>query len=217
MSETADIDALAKALLSRARQLADEELKLAEHERERLLTRARQRTDQQRQFIEAQARQEAERAYRQQVQRSELNIRARIAQLRWTLINEVINELTGELEKLHADPSRYHELLLQLLHEACQAMPDKKLIAQLNNHDYTAYQQEWGQMLETSACRQAIELSEQRCECSGGVLIRNQADDIRFDNTFEARLERLRLEIQRRISKILFPHQENTEAQIHAG
>jgi len=217
MSETADIDALAKALLSRARQLADEELKLAEHERERLLTRARQRTDQQRQFIEAQARQEAERAYRQQVQRSELNIRARIAQLRWTLINEVINELTGELEKLHADPSRYHELLLQLLHEACQAMPDEKLIAQLNNHDYTAYQQEWVQMLETSACRQAIELSEQRCECSGGVLIRNQADDIRFDNTFEARLERLRLEIQRRISKILFPHQENTEAQIHAG
>lgn len=217
MSEKADIDALSEALLARARQLAEEELKLAEHERDRLLSNARQRTAQQRHLIEEQARQAAERAYRQEVQRTELNIRARLEQLRWTLTEQIVTRLSRKLEKLHQDPDRYRELMVQLLREACQALPDEKLIAQLNNRDFTAYQPDWEQFTKASGCNQAVELSEQRCECSGGVLLHNEADDVRFDNTFDARLERLRPVIERHIAETLFPHQDNTEAQIHAG
>jgi V/A-type H+-transporting ATPase subunit E len=217
MSETQDTKALADALLARAHRLAEEERLLAEHERERLLNAARQRVEQRRRQAENAAELQADRHYRQMVQREELDIRAKLEKLRWTLIQSVLAELTDTLDQLHADPQQYRALLLNLLREACSTMQGDGLVAQLNNRDHSTFQQEWTQLLSEAGCRHTVELSEERCDCNGGVLLRNDADDVRFDNTFEARLERLRPIIEQRVDEALFGRRENTEVSLHAG
>lgn len=217
MSESQDTKALADALLARAHRLAEEEKLLATHERERLLNAARQRVEQRRRQSETAAALQAERHYRQMVQREELDIRAKLEKLRWTLIQSVVGELSEALGKVQDDPQRYRALLLSLLREACAAMPDSGLVAQLNNRDYTAFRNEWEQLQSEAGCKQSVELSEERCDCAGGILLRNESDNIRFDNTFEARLERLRPIIEQHVDEALFGRRENTEVSLHAG
>ena len=217
MSDTQDTKALADALLARARRLAEEERRLAEHERERLLGAARQRVEQRRRQAEDAASLQAERHYRQMVQREELDIRAKLEKLRWTLIQSVLAEMSEVLGALHEEPQRYRALLLNLLREGCGAMQGSGVVAQLNSRDYSAFQHEWTQLLSEAGCEQPVKLSEERCECSGGILLRNEADDVRFDNTFEARLERLRPIIEQRVDEALFGRRENTEVSLHAG
>ena len=178
----ADISALAESLRLRARQLAEEERQLGNRERDRLLSQARRYVEQQRRVIEGQARQAAERARRQQLQRTELNTRARLEQLRWSLIEDVVDRLVQALDELREDAGRYRELMRDLLREACLALPDEALVAQLNDRDYAAYRPLWSRLVEEAGCRQTVRLADERCDCSGGILVRNEANDVGADS-----------------------------------
>lgn len=217
MSKEKDTQALANALLQRAKQLADEERKLAEHERERILRAARERLKQQRERAERQASQAAEQHYRRLVQRAEQDNRGKLEKLRWTLIEAVLIDLRNHLHKLHKDPDRYRGLLQNLLAEACATLRRDDLVAQLNNRDHAAFRESWQQLLESANCHHGIELSERRCDCVGGVLLENSDADLRLDNTFEARLERLAPALARSIDSVLFGNAEINGDNVHAG
>lgn len=204
MSEQEQAEALERSLLERAQRLADEERSLAAQEREQLLARARQRIAQRKHDVEARAHQQAERHYRQQVQRAELAQSARLEQLRWTLIEATLDALMQHLQEVYQDGDRYRSLLTHLLEEACEAIGDQPLIAQLNNQDLNRYQSEWQQLVSQTPCGHGIELSSSKCNCSGGVLLQNADRTIRYDNTFEGRLERMRAALQQVISEQLF-------------
>jgi len=217
MSKEKDTQALANALLQRAKRLADEEKKLAEHERERILRAARERLAQRREQAERQASQAADQHYRRLVQRAEQDIRGKLEKLRWTLIEAVLIDLRNHLQKLHKDPDRYRGLLQGLLAEACSTLRRDDLVAQLNNRDHSSFSEGWQQLLQAAGCDRGIELSERRCDCVGGVLLENVDADLRLDNTFEARLERLAPVLARSIDAVLFSNAETSGDNIHAG
>lgn len=217
MSEQDDAQALEDSLLKRAKLLAEEERQLAEHECQRLLESARLRLEQRRQQIEAQARQQAERHYRQQVQRAELAQISKLEQLRWTLVESVYASLADELRQLAERPADYRALLVALLHEGCQAIEGEQLVAQLNNRDLSHYQAEWPQLLTEAGCDKTVTLSDDKCECSGGVLLYNVTNDIRYDNTFEGRLARLRPVLQQTIGEHLFSGIDSDRMVSNAG
>lgn len=217
MSNAKDTQALADALLDRARRLADEERKLAEHERERLLRTARERITQRRERVEKQATQRAEQHYRRLVQRAEQEVQAKLEKLRWTLIQAVLAELKASLDILHSDPEEYRRLLLELLREGASALPNEKLQARLNDRDHAAFEADWTRLLGESVGDSDIELSGERCDSSGGLLLHNAGGDVRLDNTFEARLERLTPRIAQVIDEILFGSLGNTGEGLHAG
>lgn len=217
MSEQNDAQALEASLLTRAQQLAEEERQLGEQECQRLLQSARLRLEQRRQQIEAQARQQAERHFRQQVQRAELAQAAKLEQLRWTLIESVYANLANELQQLAERPDDYRDLLIALLREGCQAIADGQLIAQLNNRDLSRYRAEWPALLTEAHCDKTVTLSEDKCDCSGGVLLYNASGDTRFDNTVEGRLARLRPALQQTIGEHLFNGIDSDRMAGHAG
>lgn len=217
MSDAKDTQALGDALLARAQRLAEEERKLAEHERDRLLRGARERLAQRREQTEKQAAQQAEQHYRRLVQRAELEVQAKLEKLRWTLIQAVLADLKGALNHLHSDPGKYRRLLGELLREGATAMPQEKLQARLNDRDHAAFEADWAQLLDEYAGDAAIELSIERCECSGGLLLYNADRDMRLDNTFEARLERLSSSIAEGVDEILFASLANKGEDLHAG
>src|SRR5574340_789278 len=142
MTDTNDISGLEAALAERANKQAEEHLAGGRQARERILaeTQERLRIEKEREVLTAKAR--AERAYQQQVQAAELDLR-------------------------------------------------DELVAQFNARDLQRVQKDWERYAREAAPAKQLKLSPDALDCSGGVLVISADRDIRFDNTFEGRMERM--------------------------
>ncbi len=204
MNTERQVETLQSALLARAKALADETRGRGKHEAERIIadTEARLRAREDSEHLSAKAR--AERVYRQKVQAAEIKMRGELDQLRWTHVQQVMDALQGRLAALVEDEQRYLSLLKTLIANAARVIEDNDLIAEVNARDYTRLQAQWPAIAAEVAPGKAIVLSPECENCSGCVMVRNAADDIRVDNRFEGRLERLGDEMQRVIVERLF-------------
>jgi len=95
--------------------------------------------------------------------------------------------------------------LRNYLHECAQAIERDELVAQFNARDLQRLQKEWAQYAAEAAPGKRLTLSPQPLNSTGGVLIISADRDIRFDNTFEGRMERLAEALQGVIAERLMP------------
>lgn len=191
MSDTDDISGLEAALADRARKLADEHLVNGRQERELILAETWQRLhlEQEREVLVAKAR--AERVYQQRVQAAELDLRAELDRLRRELVNATLAGLPSRLAALAEDDLYYLPLLQNYLREAAQAIERDELVAQFNARDLQRLQGDWEKYAREAAPGKHLILSPEPVDSIGGVLVSSADRNIRFDNTFEGRLERL--------------------------
>jgi V/A-type H+-transporting ATPase subunit E len=205
MTEATDISGLEAALAARAQKMADEHIASAHQARERILadTRQRLRIEEEREVLAAKAR--AERAYQQKVQAAELDLRAELDRLRWELADGALAKLHTRLAALADDEARYLPLLLNYLREAAQAIERDELMAQVNARDLQRLQPDWERYAAEAAPGKRLMLSPQALDCIGGVLVSSTDQDIRCDNTFEGRMERLDETLQGAIAERLMP------------
>jgi len=206
MSEADDISGLEAALAERARKLSAEHLAGGNQARERILAETRQRLhiDEEREVLAAKA--QAERAYLQRVQAAELDLRAVLDRLRWELVHAVLARLPTQLEEQVADEPCYHPLLLAYLREAAQAIERDELVAQLNRRDWERFHQNWETLARQAAPGKRITLATETLDSIGGVLVVSRDGNIRFDNTFEGRMERQDETLRGAIAEPLEPH-----------
>ncbi len=207
MSEADDVAGLEAALAERAKRLAEEHLANGHQARERILaeTRQRLRIEEEREVLAAKA--QAERTYRQRVQAEELDLRADLDRLRWELADAALARLTPRLEELAADETRYLPLLHAYLSEAAQAMERDELVAHLNARDLERMKKDWERHAEEAALGRKLHLAPEPMECIGGVLVASRDGNIRFDNTFEGRMERLGEALQGSVAERLMPQE----------
>lgn len=205
MSDTDDIFGLETALAERAKKLAEAHLANGNQARERILTETRQRLhiEEEREVLAAKAR--AERAYQQRVQAAELELRAELDRLRQELADAALAKLPARLAALAEDEARYLPLLLNYLREAAHAIERDELVTQLNARDLQRLQKNWEQYAGEPAPGKRLALSPEPLNCIGGVLVSSAGHDIRFDNTFEGRMERLDETLQGTIAELLMP------------
>ncbi|OIO11841.1 MAG: hypothetical protein AUJ80_01670 [Gallionellaceae bacterium CG1_02_60_325] len=191
MSETNDISGLEAALEQRAHKLAGEHLASGRQARERILADTRQRLhiEEERAVLAAKAR--AERAYRQRVQAAELDLRSGLDSLRRELAVAALARLPDHLTALAEDDAHYLPLLRNYLSEAAQAIERDELVAQFNARDMRRLQADWTRYASEAAPGKHLSLSAEALHCIGGVLVSSADGNIRFDNTFEGRMERL--------------------------
>lgn len=206
MSEADNISGLETALAERARKLAEEHLAGGRQARERILAETRERLhiDEEREVLAAKA--QAERAYQQRVQAAELDLRAGLDRLRWELVHAVLARLPARLEKEVADEPCYRPLLLAYLREGAQAIERDELVAQLNRRDWQRFHQDWETLAQEAAPGKRIALSSETLDSIGGVLVESSDGNIRFDNTFEGRMERMNEALRGAIAERLEPH-----------
>lgn len=190
MSDTDEISGLEAALSERARKLAGEHLSSGHQARERILADNRQRLHLEKERAVLAAKALAERAYQQQVQAAELGLRAELDRLRQDLVDAALAELPARLSALAQDEARYLPLLLDYLREAAQAIERDELVAQFNARDLQRLQNDWERYAREAAPGKQLTLSQQPLDCMGGVLVTSADRSIRFDNTFEGRMER---------------------------
>ncbi len=206
------ITELEAAILQRANRLAAEFRQRAERSRDNILREAsdRLRLREEREVLLAKAL--AERAYRRQVQASELRLRAQMDQLRWNLAKGVQEQLMERASAFAADPEQYLPVLGQLLAAAVAEFPaDTELVAELNDHDRQGLVAGWAQFVADAAPGRAIALGTETLQSVGGVIVRTPNNRIRVDNTFEGRVRRLETRLYQIIVERLFPGQADIQ------
>ncbi len=205
MSEPNDISGLETALAERASKLAGEHLAGGQQARERILAETRQRLhiEKEREVLVAKVR--AERAYEQQIQAAELDLRAELDRLRRELADAALAKLPARLSALAADEAHYLPLLLRYLGEAAQAIERDELVAQFNARDVQRLQREWERYAREAAPGKRLALSPEPLDCIGGVLVISADRAIRYDNTFEGRMERMEEALQGALAERLMP------------
>ena len=205
MSDGQQIGGLEAALLARAQKLAEEYLSGSQQIRQQILAETSQRLhiEEEREVLAAKA--HAERAYQQHVQAAELSLHSELDRVRWDLVNGVLARLPVRLAELAQDEARYLPLLLAWLREGAQAIERDHLVVQVNPRDLPLLQRDWKKYAEQAAPGKRLELSEQTLDCIGGVLILSADGNIRFDNTFEGRMEKLNEALQGVIADQLIP------------
>lgn len=205
MTEAEQISGLEAALIDRASKLAGEYLANGRQERDRLLADAKQRLrlDEERATVAAKA--QAERASQQQVQAADLDLRAELDRLRLELVNAVLGLLPARLAQLAADEPRYLPLLRAWLREGAQAIERSELIVELNERDLQRLRMDWDSIAREAAPDKRLTLAAEPISCTGGVLVTSADRNIRVDNTFEGRQERLDEMLQNAIAEQMMP------------
>ncbi len=205
MNEADQIGGLEAALTERANKLAAEYLEYARQTHEQILADGKMRLhlEEEREVLAAKA--HAERIYQQQVQAAELQLHAELDRLRIQLVQSVLDRLPERLAQLAADEQRYLPLLRVWLREGAQAMERDELVVQVNRRDWQRLQAGWDDFARQAVPDKKVRLSAETIECSGGMLLVSADNDIRFDNTFEGRLERMSETMQTTINERLGP------------
>lgn len=204
MNTAVRVDDLQNALLARAKALADEYLARAKRDRERLVAEAAERQRLRETREDGAARALAERAYRQIVQASEIEMREELDRSRWVHVQAVIDALKERLEKIVADEQQYLPLLKGYLAQAAQAIESDRLIAELSSKDYARFSARWDALAREAVPGKQITLSPETRTSIGGVRVTSDDNRIRVDNSFEGRMERLEVELERVITERLF-------------
>jgi V/A-type H+-transporting ATPase subunit E len=204
---------LESAILQRANRLVAEFRQRAERSRDNILREGseRLRLREEREVLLAKAL--AERAYRRQVQASELKLRAQMDQVRWNLAKDVQERLLPRAKELTADPERYLPALGQLIVAAAVEFPaDVELVAELSAGDRQRLAPTWPELIEELLPGRALALGAEPIRCTGGVVVRTPDNRIRVDNTFEGRIRRLQSRLYQTIVERLFPGQSDIQS-----
>ncbi len=205
MSDVDDVSGLEIALMERARKLSEEHLVNGRQARDLILLEARQRLrlEEERETIAAKA--QAGRVYQQRVQAVELDLRARLDRLRWRLANDVLAKLRARLSALADDEPNYLSVIVTYLRECAQAIECDELVVHCNARDLQRLQSGWTRLAEDAAPNKRLTLSQDVVNSIGGVVVVSADGNIRFDNTFEGRIERLAESLQGSIAERLTP------------
>ncbi len=205
MADTDQIAGLQSALLERADALAAQYRANAREEHDRLLAEANDRLRLAEERDAAAARAQAERVYQQRVQAATLELRAELDRLRLEQVSTVLARLPARPEALAADKTRYLPLLFAWLREGAQAIETVNLVARVNARDLKRIKAEWARHAREAAPGKQIALSPEPLSCAGGVLVSSTDGNIRVDNTFEGRMERMGERLQHTIADQLMP------------
>ncbi len=204
MSTETQLQQLESAIRKRAQTLADNQLLAAQQKHDQILADATKRLNKREERETEIAKAAAEQAYRRRVQASEIKMQAELDQLRWTLLQSVMSLLHEHLRQLSQQEESYVNLLKQYLKNAVSLFEDQELVVEVNADDHALLAPQWEDFVKDYVPEKQCTLSVSTQSFSGGLLVRNKADRIRIDNTFEGLIARLESDIYQAIMAQLF-------------
>ena len=200
-----NLEQLESAIRQQADNLANSHLEAAQQKAEQILAdsakRLQKREEREREIAEVSANQE----FRRRVQASEIKMQAELDQLRWSLVQSVLSDLQMELKQLRQEEDSYMALLKQYLKNAAQLFDEKELVVEVNADDHLLLAPLWESFVKDAVPDKTCKLLlASNKNLTGGLLVRNEVDRIRVDNTFEGLIERLKNDIYQIITTQLF-------------
>ncbi len=202
MNEDAQITALQDAIIQRARELAEEHVNQGKMTRNRILKDARDKV----QLMEKKelllAKENAEREYQRLIQASELHLQSELDRNRWGMVQSVMDSVVRRVADFAENSADYKAVLLKLVANGASDMQQPSLVAQLNYRDQKIYADGWDDFI--APLDLDILLSDEDCDCSGGVRLKSVDGSMMVDNTFEGIFSRYNETLMRIIFERLF-------------
>jgi V/A-type H+-transporting ATPase subunit E len=195
MTTETQLEQLENAIRQRAKTLADNHLQAAQQQRDKILAESNQRLRLREERETEIAKTAAEQEFRRRVQAGEIKMQAELDQLRWTLVQSVIDDLQTHLKQLSQQQTIYINLLKQYLKNAAQLFDEQELVIEVNANDQALLAPEWEKFAKETVPNKHCILSTTPQPFTGGLRVRNQDDRIRVDNTFEGLIARLESEL----------------------
>lgn len=204
---------LESAIMARADELAQEFKDKANRQRDIILrdTAERLHLAEEREVLVAKA--EAERHFRRVTQASELKMQGRLDQLRWEMVQTIQSRLVERLQALREDRAAYRDWLLAMIRDAAGHLPQGELLAEANADDLEWLKAEWSTLTTEAAPDRDIELADKPVRSVAGLIIGLRDNSAQVNNSFEGRLSRFEMKIQRAILQKLFPTDINASAR----
>jgi len=204
MNSETQLQQLETAIQQRAQNLVDSHLQTAKQQCEKILEESARYLAKREEQENEVAKAEAEQAYRRQVQASEIKMQAELDQLRWLLVQTVVTHLQKQLNSLREQSSSYLELLKQYLAHAAALLEEDELVVEVNAQDHLLLSRHWEEITHDCVPNKQCHLATSTASFSGGLLVRNHADRVRIDNTFEGLMARLENQLHETITAQLF-------------
>jgi len=116
----------------------------------------------------------------------------------------------GELaEKQKQDSFVYKDIMFNLIGAACEILAGTKVELTLNKRDRQRFDKKMMGELDSFVKKKtgrdiSLSLAKETIPCTGGVIVRDMENQIEVDNTFEAKLNRLKEGIRVDVAKLLF-------------
>lgn len=217
MTNDVSIDDLEKALLDRANALSKEYAERAKRSYEHYIEDENERLRLREEREEMAAKMQAEQIYRRMVQTEELLSIKRVDQLRWKLMQKVIDDVYKQLQAIREDQERYLPLIKNLLQQSLKLIPAQHLIVELNADDYHWLSGQWSAIMASLNTDKDIQLVNVHSEGLGGFMIYDEDYKIRVNNTFQGVIERSIEDINQIIAESLFSELIPIRSNIHEG
>ena len=202
MSTDTQLEQLETAILKQAQTQAQTHLQAGQQQNDRIVADSAKRLQQREQREIGIAKIAAEQEYRRQVQASEIKMQAELDQLRWSLVQAIITDLYKHLTQLCQQKTVYVELLQQYLQNAVTLFETDDLVVIVNSQDRAMLASQWDDI--TKNLKQPCSLATETATVTGGLLVRDQADRIRINNTFEGLIARQESQLYQVITAQLF-------------
>lgn len=196
------VRALQDAIIKRAYELNEEHVNQGQMTRTRIMEDARARVKLMEQKELLAAKENAEREYQRRVQASEIQLQASLDRHRWGLVQSVMDKVNHQVSAIAHDKTQYDKIFNQLLIDGAKMLGQPQQVAMLNHQDRKSYAAAWPKM--TQGLGVEVELSEELCDCSGGLRLQSADGSMMVDNTFEGITARHEDELLRTIFERLF-------------
>jgi V/A-type H+-transporting ATPase subunit E len=199
------VEALEKAILERAEQMANECHHRAEAGRKNILREASDRLHLREEKETLLAKSQADRAYLRKVQADELKLHSKMDHMRWNLVKVVVDRLHQRMRDFCQQEEAYFKLLQAFLTEAAKQIDTGQLEVMVNAEDLHRLKPKWSQLTADLAPGKTFLLQDTTLNTIGGCLISTQDKRLQIDHTFEGRLARLERNIHQALVERLLP------------
>jgi V/A-type H+-transporting ATPase subunit E len=199
-TEAQGIEMLSRAILTEARDEAEQIKAEAREKAEAIRRRAQEQAEQERKAILDRAREDAERLRGQSVATAQLKSRSLQLTNREQLLDRVFRTVRERLPELQKRPD-YEEIAAQLLREALVQLRVNK--AQVRADKTTQHILRKGVLRELSKELNGQFDSSEELEEGTGIIVDAADGKLNYDNTLETRLHRLEGTLRAAVYKIL--------------
>lgn len=197
---TNDIDMLARAILTEAREESEQILAEAGEKAEAIRRRARDQAEAERKLILDRARQDAERLRGQAIATAQLKARSTQLEHREKLLDKVFENARKQLSGITKRPD-YDALAAMLLREAISELKVKK--AEIRADDATQKALKNGALDQISSEFKGEFTLAGKLDQGTGLVVDAADGKIHYDNTWETRLSRLQSTLRSTVNKVL--------------
>ncbi|MEJ2619270.1 MAG: V-type ATP synthase subunit E family protein [Candidatus Thiodiazotropha sp.] len=199
------VEALEKAILDRAEQMAAECHSRADAGRKNILREASEKLQLREEKETLLAKSQADRAYLRKVQADELKLQSNMDHMRWNLVQVVVERLKQTMADFCQDEARYFELLQALLKQAAAQIDAEQLQVMVNPEDLHRLKPQWAQLTDKLMAGKRFQLLDKTLNTVGGCLVTTTDHRVQIDHTFEGRLSRLERKVHQALVERLLP------------